>query len=111
MTESLIPLASCQITQVTTEESGKSDWFVKTSNQEGLGVLPKCLNEKQAMGVIHFARKYELKAFNIGTQFQLDKSSKVFNEERLKLHKVIKELQAYNEKLSEKLEKFIISEE
>ena len=57
---------------ITQHGSGadKSDWIVLNKDKEEIHRLPKHLDEKTAMGIIHFGRKFEVVAFNNGIKFQ-----------------------------------------
>lgn len=102
----IIELANCHITQ-TTNKGVKSDWKVKKENGEDIAELPKEFTERQAMKVIHFARKFELEAFNIGIRFGKNiKKPELLKDEKSKLLKVIAELTDANTVLAEKLDNF-----
>lgn len=70
--------------------------------------LDGSLGEKEAMSYLHFGRKFELEALNIGIHFgtkqEHDKAEKVFQ----KMKGEIKSLEEQNVKLSKQLEKHII---
>ena len=101
-----IDLANCHVTQ-NTKDGKKSDWIVKRKDGEELATLPKDLNEKQVMKAIHFARKFELIAFNKGIQFKKSVKTEMVPDERKKLHAVIAGLEKHNSVLAEKLDNFI----
>lgn len=104
----LIPLAAAHVNQITTEKDGKSDWEVQENETNmPLGVLPKTFSESEVFTVLHFARKYELLAFNIGMKHMSKELFSQWNQERDKLIKVIKELEIANIKLADKLGTFI----
>jgi len=97
---SLIELATCHITQET-NYGQKSDWRVISNSKKLLATLPRVLNEKEAMSIIHIARKFELLAFNIGVQFGKKQGSQEKN------NALIKELRERNNILSDELNKHI----
>lgn len=109
MSDSLIPLQTAYIRQ--SRDVGNNAWVVFTDKDEEIGTLSNELDPKQAMSYIHFARKFELGAFNIGIEFgkkeEHDKAEKVFQSLLAK----IKELEEQNIALSDNLERFIIGEE
>lgn len=110
MSKNLIPLQNCHASQET-NKGVKSDWIVKNEKGKKIATFSKELDERQVMAAIHFGRKFELQALNIGIAFQLNKSLKSHQEEVAKLKRVIGEQQEHSDKLAEKLQKFIISEE
>lgn len=109
MSDNLIPLQSAYITQALDVEN--NTWFVYDTEGNRLGKLSNKLDEREAMSLIHFARRAELAAFNIGIEFGInkehDKAEKVFQQMREK----IQELENQNIGLSTHLEKLIIGEE
>lgn len=104
----LIPLQTAFITQALDVES--NTWFVYDTDKNLLGKLSNKLTDKEAMSVVHFARKIELQAFNIGIGFGKDqeheRAEKVFQG----MMEEINTLRAQNEGLSNHLEQFIIGE-
>lgn len=91
----LIDLQSAHMTQLTTDVGGKTGWSVeKNVTNEQLTVLPARLNESEVFSIIHFARKYELIAFNAGIKFQK-------NNQNTYLTATIKELQINNKNLAD----------
>ena len=104
----LIPLQNAHVNQSTTEKDGKSDWIVlENITEEFLYTLPKHWDEITVFEALDFARKYELKALNVGINFGVTKMVEKFNIEREALRKHINDLTLANEKLAEKLEKYI----
>lgn len=102
----IIELANCHITQFT-NKGVKGDWKVKDENGKTIDEMPKVLDERQAMKIIHFARKFELEAFNRGIRFGKNiKKPELLKDEKKKLLKVISELTDANTVLAEKLDKF-----
>jgi len=104
----LIPLQTAYITQARDVET--NTWFVYDTVGNLLGKLSNKLEDKEAMSVIHFARKIELDALNIGIRFgekqEHAKAEKIFQEMRAE----IIQLQEQNVGLSNHLEQFIIGE-
>jgi len=99
-------LQKAYITQTTTERDGKSEWVVYSGNGDEMHRLPSTLDEKQAMGIIHFGRKFELKALDEGIAHERECNK----EELEKYRKQIKVLADENIRLSNMLNKLIISE-
>lgn len=93
----LLPLASCNAHQLT-EKGVKRDWLIR-ENVTGntLATLSNRITDQDIMAVIHFARKYELEAFNKGIDFQKDKQN-VFLKDRIEV------LIVENERLAQALE-------
>jgi len=109
--EVLIPLAAAHVNQYTTSE-GKSPWEVQENETNGLlATLPRNFTEAEVFRVLHFARKFELLAFNIGMTKMKKEATDYFNAEKKKLIRVIDELTKANEKLSEKLGSLIGEQE
>lgn len=76
----LIDLANAHVTQITSEQNGKSAWKVRqniTSND--LAELPANLSEKDVFACLDFARKFELIAFNVGIEFQKQQQTNIVN--------------------------------
>lgn len=67
-----IELQLAYATQLTGQDE-KGPWIVYSESNENLYELPKEWTEKQVMTAIHFARDFELKAFNKGISFQKTK--------------------------------------
>ena len=65
----ILPLASCNAHQIT--EKGKNgDWLIRENvTNDLLATLSNRITDQDIMAVIHFARKYELEAFNKGIAF------------------------------------------
>lgn len=103
----LVDLATAYVTQHTTK-NGKQDWIVLNADEKEMATLPKELTEKEAMAFLHFARPFELVAFNKGVQFQKEKAP----EEMKELQRLVKqltndkeEMKKENVKLSNELDK------
>ena len=104
-TEELIQLSSAHVTQQSIGGE-KSEWAIEeniTNNR--LGTLPRHLSEVDVFAILNLARKYELKAFNSGIDFQKDKNNGYLNDKIKHLMGLNKELSAENERLSEVLDK------
>lgn len=105
-----IKLANCHVTQ-TKHKGIKGDWQVKDQQGNEIARLTKDLDDHKVMEVIHFARKFELEAFNAGIEFGKKTardaiSTKMMDTERLGLLRVCSELETHNTILAEKLDKF-----
>lgn len=99
----LIPLAAAHVNQYKTSK-GKSPWEVQENETNNLlATLPRNFTDAEVFRVLHFARKFELLAFNIGMKRMQNMLSEHFKIEKEKLLKVIEELTTANEKLSTKL--------
>ena len=105
--EDLIPLQRAHVNQYTTSE-GKSPWEVQENETNGLlATLPRDLTETQVFQVLHFARKFELLALNIGLTHSHRELIASWNLEKENLLFVIKGLETANTKLADKLAKYI----
>ena len=82
------------------DDSGKSKWFVN-SNNEKLWEFSKELDEREMMNIIHFARKYELEAFNKGINFEKEHAPKKIKA----LESVIEHLKTQNKLLIQENER------
>lgn len=54
--------------------NGKSEWIVMNEQQEEIYRLPTHWSEKDFMAAMHFGRKFEELAFNVGIDFQKAKT-------------------------------------
>lgn len=93
----LLPLASCNAHQLTVKGK-KEDWLIR-ENVTGvtLATLSNRITDHDIMAMIHFARKYELEAFNKGIDFQKNKQNVFFKDK-------IAQLTMENERLAQALE-------
>ena len=99
-----IKLAHANVTQHTIG-SKRNDWIIKANKtHEELGTLPSSLTDKEVFSILHFMRKYELDAFNIGIDFGKKEYKKVFNKENKILEQTNKELSKHNDHLASALE-------
>jgi len=106
--EVLIPLQAAHVNQYTAKDGIVSPWEVQENKTNGLlATLPRELTDKQMFKVLHFARKFELLAFNIGMNHMQSELNKKFQIEKDNLIKVINGLEVANSKLANKLGKFI----
>ena len=97
----LIPLQAAQITQYPDQPD--KTWYVRDNEGNDLGKLPGTLSPKEAMSYQHFARPFELEAFNIGIEFGKQEVTRLY-ETRLANAKHFHDgLIAENERLSLKL--------
>ncbi len=102
--EQAIDIQTASATQLTTED-GKLDWVVNNEKGEKLYKLPKHWNEKDTMAAIHFAREFELIAYNKGIQFGKKIQSNICNSKIQTLEHIRLELMTRNEMLGDELEK------
>ena len=110
--EELIPLASAHVNQYTDEKNGKSPWEVQENETNNLlAVLPRTISDGDMFKVLHFARKFELLAFNIGMSHMQKELFGHWDKEKENLLRVIKELKDANERLADKLGDLIGEEE
>ena len=102
--EVLIPLAAAHINQYTDEKNGKSPWEVQENETNDLlAVLPRTISDSDMFKVLHFARKFESLAFDIGMKHMQKELFGHWNKEKENLLRVIKELEKANERLANKL--------
>ena len=79
-TKSLLILATAHVTQQT-NNAVKTDYSLQANEtNEVLFELPKCLTDSQVFSIMDFMKKYELKAFNIGINFQKTKNNKLLSQ-------------------------------
>ena len=102
----LIPLQSAFINQQ--RDIDDNTWHVYSEEKKELGTLPNTLSPKDAMSYLHFARPFELQALNIGIKFGRQEQMKASSAQILQLKMDVDLLIRQNDKLSTKLEKFII---
>lgn len=104
--ENLIDIQLASATQFT-EKGKRTKWIVNSYKGKPLYELPIHWSEKDTMAAIHFARKFELIAFNIWINFQRQKLEKSFDGERKALKEQIRLLEEANWRLAEQLGDFI----
>jgi len=101
----LIKLQSSHITQFS-NNGIKTDWMIRENiSSKEMYKLPKILNEQEVFGIIDFARKYELCAFNKGIAFQKTKQNLLFLAQIKDLEKLIIGLKEHNHYLADALDK------
>lgn len=109
MSNNLIKLQTAYIRQ--SRDVKDNAWVVFSDKDEELGELSNTLSPKDAMSYLHFARPFELEAFNTGINYGRDleniKSETIF--QKMKSDLII--LEEMNIRLSKQLEKFIIGNE
>lgn len=109
MTENLIPLQTAYIRQ--SKDVKNNTWVVFSECDAELGELPNTLSPKQAMSYLHFGRRFELDALNIGIRFGKGLEHTIA-EKKLKQSALrIAVLERQNLDLSNALEKHIINQE
>ena len=107
----LIPLQHSNITQLT-HKGVKGEWIVKTNITDiKLAELPSKFTEEEVFKVVKFARKFEIEAFNIGINFEKEKSQKLIKEITDKFNNQITIAREENERLATKLMKLIGEQE
>lgn len=105
-----IDLQTAHVTQ-TTGENGRRDWIVYNEAREDIYRLPKEWSEKQVMDCIHFARKFELEAFNKGIAFQKSKNPETIKTLQAMVVNLTAEkeiMKQENVKISDELDRLII---
>jgi len=103
----LIHLQNAHATQHT-NDGLKTTWKVLTNETEKLLYeLPAGWDDKTLFEALDFAKKFELIALNVGINHGVREELKRFTTEKGNLLKVIDGLTKSNEKLAEKLGKFI----
>lgn len=109
MSDNLIKLQTAYIRQ--SRDIKENAWVVFSDKDEELFTLSNKLSPKEAMSYLHFARPFELEAFNIGIDYgreiEMERSEDIFKKMRGDLI-VLEEM---NERLSNQLAKFIIGTE
>lgn len=104
MTTELIDLQSANATQLS--DSGvKSDWKInKNVTGEVLQTFPSAVTDELMFGILDFAKKYELIAFNEGIKFQKGKENEVLASTIAELQQVNAFLIAENSRMADALE-------
>lgn len=104
ITPELIDLQSAHATQLT-NKGVKGDWKIrKNITSEDIHTLPSHLSDQQVFGILNFARKYELIAFNEGIKFQKSRQNEYYVDQINVKDKLLEEFAAENERLSTILE-------
>ena len=86
----------------------KTPWSILTNGDEQkLGEFPNTVSDELMFKIMNFAKKYELKAFNAGIDFQKDKQNEFLNSRIDQLKDVNTALAMENERLASILEKHI----
>ena len=109
MEKEYIKLQSAYVTQLTTEAEGKSEWIVMDKDGNKLYELPGNLDEHQVMACIHFARKFELDAFNAGINFWKEKTQKQIENMNKNYNNAVSFLKEENARLAYILEDAIVN--
>ena len=106
--EILIPLSVAHVNQTTDAQGNKSPWEVQENETNDLlAILPKTFTDAEMFKVLHFGRKFEALAFDIGMKHMQRELFSKWNKEKSNLLRVIKELETANSKLADKLNTFI----
>ncbi len=103
MEKTYIDLQDCHATQ-TTIDGSETTWAVKKSNGEVIDYLPSEWSEKDVMKAIHFARKFELIAFNAGIDFMKQKKNDEITNIKQQFDGFRKMMKEENERLAFLLE-------
>jgi hypothetical protein len=79
----LIQLQNANMFQETKTATGdKTDWLVRENlTDEVLATFPSKTSDQDMFAIIHFAREFELKAFNAGIDFAKQQKLKGFDLE------------------------------
>jgi len=81
MAKDLIKLQNANMFQET-KEGTKSDWRIRENvTGDTLVTLPANISDQAMFQIMHFARKYELEAFNAGINFAKAQNLKGFDPE------------------------------
>jgi len=105
----LIKLQKCYIRQSL--DVKENAWVVFSEENEELHELDAALTPKAAMSYVHFGRKFELEAFNVGITFGKSEERKIALKVIAELKAKLEFIEQQNMLLSTKLEQFIIGEE
>ena len=81
ITQDVVPLANANANQ-TTSDGVKSDWTVRENiTDRKLATFNARISDEDMFAILHFARKYELEAFNAGVDFQREKQNSAHKTE------------------------------
>ena len=94
----------------TVRDQDSNKWIVFDEKGERIGELPACLKEQEAMDVLHFARKHELKAFNVGANVGRERAERAAQLRIDVLTGQMDVLAAENARIATALEKHMLSE-
>ena len=109
MTEQNLQLQSAYLQTVRDQDANQ--WIIYSSSNERLGSLPAGLNNSEAMGLMHFARAYELKAFNAGANVGRERAERAHGLIAKQLNEQMDLLAKENMRLAHALEKHLIETE
>lgn len=101
-----LPLKNCRGQFRDGEHDNK--WEIVSQEGNSLGLFPAKLKDFEVMGVIHFARDFENKAFEQGKEFGRQAAMAAGKIHLDTQSEIIRELREENERLSNTLEKHII---
>jgi len=100
----MLQLSTAHVTQ-TTQGSEKSDWVVQENETDKqLGVFSSQITETSMFTILDFAKKYELRAFNIGIAHGKQLIKEVYKEREANYEGIIKHMKEENERLARALE-------
>jgi len=107
----LIELQNCNMHQLTSN-AGKSDWQIRENITDNiLDVLPNTISDRDIFAIVKFARKFELKAFNVGIDFGKKKGTAPLHDEIRYLKEQLAASIEHSDKLANKLEELLINDE
>lgn len=100
-----IKLANAHVNQHTSN-GDKSEWKIEENMTDlPLGELPKRLNHNEVFGILNFARKFELEAFNIGIAFGKEKQKEIDDSIIQDYDNRLKQSVQENERLADALDR------
>lgn len=105
MLKEQIKLANANVTQHT-NDGDKTDWKIRANiTGELLGSLPKNLTSAQVFNILHFARKFELEAFNKGIAFGKQEYKNAYDNTMAQYKETLSKAAIENERLADALDK------
>ena len=104
-TEEFILLQHAHVTQ-RDGDAGKSAWEVRANmSHDILAELPPNLSEADVFAILHFAREFELAAWNAGIAWRKDQQNERLAAEINHLRDVNRDLETHNTVLAETLDR------
>lgn len=101
----LIPLQTAYIRQ--SKDVRNNAWIVYDTDGRELDELSNTFTPEQAMSYLHFARRYELEALNIGINFGKSQQSRVDKDQIIVLKQQVALLEQQNIGLAAHLQNII----
>jgi len=75
ITQDVVPLANANANQITSN-GVKGDWAIRENiTDRELATFNARISDEDMFAILHFAREYELAAFNAGVDFQREKQN------------------------------------